>query len=42
MSAISKLFGEYEAVVKGLMMGIYIWVFAQVSGLGVEREFVCW
>ena len=29
VSAVSKLFGEYEAVVKGLMMGIYIFVFAQ-------------
>lgn len=29
VSAVSKLFGEYEAVVKGVMMGIYIWVFAR-------------
>lgn len=29
VSAVSKLFGEYEAVVKGLMIGIYIFVFAQ-------------
>ena len=29
VSAVSQLFGEYEAVVKGVMMGIYIWVFAR-------------
>lgn len=30
VSAVSKLFGEFEAVVRGVMMGIYIWVLAQV------------
>lgn len=29
VSLISKCFGEHEAMVKGVLMGIYIWVFAQ-------------
>ena len=29
VSLISSCFGEYEAMGKGVLMGIYIWVFAQ-------------
>ena len=29
VSLISKCFGEHEAMVKGVLMGVYIWVFAQ-------------
>lgn len=29
VSLVSSLFGEYEAVVKGVMMGLYIFVFAR-------------
>jgi hypothetical protein len=29
VSLVSSCFGEYEAIVKGLMVGLYIWVFAQ-------------
>jgi hypothetical protein len=29
VSLVASCFGEYEAMAKGVMMGVYIWVFAK-------------